>query len=305
MVCAAGSSVCSVWGFVGCGASRSSPSLPIWYSDSRRYTYQWFRVDSDGTSNKSSLTGETASAYTLVAADVGKKVIVEVSFTDDESNSEGPLASDPYPSGTGTVESSDGTPPTAVSATVDGTTLVITFNESLAAAANLANGAFAVKRTPEGETTEQTVTLTGTPSISGMTVTLTLDEAVIAGDTVTVTVTRAPCDALWCATLTAQDLGGGDRGCDNASSGSRCSSTDHLTGDSFRLDGTDHAVTELRDLASVEFRLGISPGLAADAPSLVLEVGGDEFRLPEADVQSADSLSWNLPRLDWRPGERV
>ncbi len=153
------------------------------------YTYQWFRVDSDGTSNKTQITGETASTYTLVAADVGKKVIVEVSFTDDESNAEGPLASDAYPAGTGTVESADSTPPEVDSATVDGTSLAITFNEDLAAAANLANDAFEVKRTPPGEA-EETVTLTGSPAISGMTVTLTLDAAVIAGDAVTVGYTK-------------------------------------------------------------------------------------------------------------------
>ena len=61
------------------------------------YIYKWFRVDTDGTSNKTEITGETASAYTLVAADESKKVIVEVRFTDDEGNSEGPLTSDAYP----------------------------------------------------------------------------------------------------------------------------------------------------------------------------------------------------------------
>ncbi len=67
------------------------------------YTYKWFRVDSDGTSNKTEISGETASTYTLASDDDGKKIIVEVSFTDDEDNAEGPLASDAYPD-TGTVE---------------------------------------------------------------------------------------------------------------------------------------------------------------------------------------------------------
>ena len=67
------------------------------------YSYKWFRVDSDGTSNKTEITGETASTYTLASEDVGKKIIVEASFTDDADNAEGPLASDAYPE-TGTVE---------------------------------------------------------------------------------------------------------------------------------------------------------------------------------------------------------
>ena len=44
----------------------------------------------------------------------------------------------------------DTTAPTLSSATVDGTALVITFNETLAAAADLDNSAFAVKKTPSG-----------------------------------------------------------------------------------------------------------------------------------------------------------
>ena len=73
-------------------------------------------------------------------------------------------------------------PPEVTGATVDGDSLVITFDENLAAAANLANSAFAVKKTPDGGS-EQTVALTGSPSISGATVTLTLATAVASTDT--------------------------------------------------------------------------------------------------------------------------
>ncbi|MXY18272.1 MAG: hypothetical protein F4Y57_15130, partial [Acidobacteria bacterium] len=79
-------------------------------------------------------------------------------------------------------ETLDTTAPAFSSAQVDGTTLVIRFDEELAAAPNLANGAFTVKRTPESGT-EETVGLTGTPSVSGMTVTLTLAAAVLPTDT--------------------------------------------------------------------------------------------------------------------------
>ena len=66
------------------------------------YTWQWVRVDADGVSNPEDIAGATGSTYTLAAADVGGKVKVEVSFTDDAGNAEGPLASAPYPS-SGTV----------------------------------------------------------------------------------------------------------------------------------------------------------------------------------------------------------
>ena len=81
----------------------------------------------------------------------------------------------------GAVNDDDTTAPTVRSATVDGASLVITFNEELAAAANLANASFTVKKTPDGGI-EETVSLTGSPSISGATVTLTLASAVLSTD---------------------------------------------------------------------------------------------------------------------------
>ncbi len=66
------------------------------------YGYQWIRVDSDGTSNAADVAGETADTYVPVGKDVGKKIRVKVSFTDDAGGDE-ELTSDAYPS-TGTIE---------------------------------------------------------------------------------------------------------------------------------------------------------------------------------------------------------
>ena len=52
------------------------------------FDYQWFRVDADGASDETEIAGEIASTYTLTTADVGKKVKVKVSFTDDLSGDE-------------------------------------------------------------------------------------------------------------------------------------------------------------------------------------------------------------------------
>ena len=65
------------------------------------FTYKWFRVDSDGTSNEEEISGETDATYTLTADDEGKKVKVKVSFTDDLDSTE-TLTSAAYPS-SGTV----------------------------------------------------------------------------------------------------------------------------------------------------------------------------------------------------------
>ena len=49
------------------------------------YTYQWIRVDGN---SESDIASATASTYRLVAADVGKRIKVKVSFTDDDGNAE-------------------------------------------------------------------------------------------------------------------------------------------------------------------------------------------------------------------------
>ena len=58
------------------------------------YTYQWVRSVS-GT--ETDISGETASTYTLTAADLGNRVKVKASFTDNVGYAEGPLTSNAYP----------------------------------------------------------------------------------------------------------------------------------------------------------------------------------------------------------------
>ena len=74
------------------------------------FTYQWLRVDADGTSNEADITGEIAATYTL-ADDDGKKIKVKLSFTDD-LNGEEERTSGAYPT-SGTVQASS-TPVSAV-----------------------------------------------------------------------------------------------------------------------------------------------------------------------------------------------
>ena len=49
------------------------------------FTYQWLRVDGDGTSNEEDISGEIAATYTLTDDDVRKTIKVKVSFTDNLS----------------------------------------------------------------------------------------------------------------------------------------------------------------------------------------------------------------------------
>ena len=86
----------------------------------------------------------------------------------------------------------DTTAPAFASAAANGASLVITFDEDLAAAASLANSAFTVKKTASGGS-EATVALSTSvaPVISGTTVTLTLGTALVSTDgSVKVTYTK-------------------------------------------------------------------------------------------------------------------
>ena len=82
------------------------------------FTYQWLRVDADGTSDPVDITDATDATYTLTDDDAGKKVKVKVSFTDDLDSTE-TRTSAAYPS-SGTVTAAPGTntAPTAANNTV-------------------------------------------------------------------------------------------------------------------------------------------------------------------------------------------
>ena len=80
------------------GDIADSDGLPATFPDD--YAFQWMREDEDGM-NGEDISGEMSSTYTLTADDVGRKVRVRVSFTDQLSGME-TVTSDPFPA-TGTV----------------------------------------------------------------------------------------------------------------------------------------------------------------------------------------------------------
>ena len=92
------------------------------------FAYQWKRVDSDGISNPTNIGADSAT-YTLTDNEVGKKVLVEVSFTDSLTGAES-LASAAHPS-TGNVRAADTTAPTVTSITPQDPTSSPTNSDSL------------------------------------------------------------------------------------------------------------------------------------------------------------------------------
>ena len=133
------------------------------------FTYQWLADDVE-------IAGATASSHTLTDDDLGKPIRVRVTFTDDAGHDES-LTSVP----TAAVTAAEALELQA--ATVDGSTLTLTFDEALDTGVTLTASVFAVE-------------VNGTPpSITGVgvgqsSVLLSLSPAVEAGATVTVDYTK-------------------------------------------------------------------------------------------------------------------
>ena len=112
----------AISGTAQAGQELSADASPIMDADGvpSSFTYQWLRVDADGTSNPADITDANAATYTLTAADAGKKVKVKVSFTDELSGEE-ERTSAAYPSSGTVTASASTTAPALLSVTVTST----------------------------------------------------------------------------------------------------------------------------------------------------------------------------------------
>ena len=131
------------------------------------FGYQWLSGDAE-------IDGATGPTYTVVSGDESKAITVRVDFTDDAGNEESLTSA-------ATAAVSAGLQ--LRSATLDGATLTLTYNETLDEGGSIPGGAFTV--TVAGSARE----VTGV-SVSGSSVTLTLASEAAAGDAVTVDYTR-------------------------------------------------------------------------------------------------------------------
>ena len=132
---------------------------------------------------------------------MGKKIKVKVSFVDDADNTE-MLTSASYPS-SGTV-TTEVTPPSLSSATVQGMVLTLVYDEPLDPASTPAPLVYILTVTATvGTTTTNTTTNPAAVSVSGSRVTLTLDTAPAAGARVTLVYAGAVVNPV-------QDVAGND-----------------------------------------------------------------------------------------------
>ena len=113
----------AITGTAQAGQELTADASPIMDTDglaSVSYSYQWVRVDADGTSNEEAISGEIAATYTLTNDDVGKRIKVQVSFTDELSGLE-MRTSAAYPSSGTVTTTASTTAPALLSVTVTST----------------------------------------------------------------------------------------------------------------------------------------------------------------------------------------
>ena len=112
----------AITGMAQAGQELTADASPIMDADGlpSSFTYQWVRVDADGMSNPADITDATAATYTLTAADAGKKIKVQVSFTDELSGVE-MRTSAAYPSSGTVTTAASTTAPALTSVTVTST----------------------------------------------------------------------------------------------------------------------------------------------------------------------------------------
>ena len=133
------------------------------------FSYQWLADDVE-------ISGADGATYILTSDDLGKAINVRVDFTDNAGNEES-LTSAP----TAAVTAAEGLE--LQSATVDGSTLTLTYNETLDTGVTLPASAFVVN------VNEASHSIMGV-GVGGFSVLLLLSPAVVAGDTVNVNYTK-------------------------------------------------------------------------------------------------------------------
>ena len=113
---------------------------------------------------------------------------------------------------------------------------------------------------------------------------------------------------IWSATLTAKNLGFGDRGCDNSATqaGRRCSNSNTLSDDEFTDDGTGYAVTALYVTSSGNLILSLDTAATTATQGLTLMIGGNSYAFADGAANSSKTRwTWINSGLTWSNGDEV
>ena len=114
-----------------------------------------------------------------------------------------------------------------------------------------------------------------------------------------------PGTAIWSATLTAEDLDGGNSGCTNGGDADElCSNASVLTDDDFTYDGTTYTVTII-SVSVTDVFIKFNTALTATAvQALTLEVDGTPLAFANAGAGVADYM-WQSTSVSWSVGDMV
>ena len=287
------------------------------------YTYQWIVVD--GTT-ETDIAGETSNNYTPSDSDVGKKVKVRVSFTDDRDYSE-MLTSNAYPAGSAVITLNDNTPATGrprITGTAQEGEMLSANKGNIAdddGTTNADNGdagyAYTYQWILVDGTTETDIagetsnTYRPVASDAGkkikVRVSFTDDkDSVEMRTSVATAIVAGICDEVWCAWLNIAFVSSQGRGCsDNVSVSSvACSNASVLTENEF-THNLGYTVTEMQWRLNDQLRFALMPNLTTASESLVLVVGDKRFAFARANVKQANDRRWNNSGLNWQDGTVV
>ena len=312
------------------GIIADSDGLPATFPED--YTLQWVREDEDGM-NAEDITGETSGTYELADDDVGKKVRVRVSFTDQLSGME-TVTSDPFPA-SGTVV--DNRAPvvtiTDVPATSNGPfTATITFDEvvsgltvgDITVSSNARLSAF--RNTTTGTVWKVVVTPTATGTVTLNIAANVADDGAGNGNTAAAQVSSIytapappPGVAIWSGTLTVRQLSTIALGCQNSNSSRRCSDGAVLSDDDFEWNGVDYNISTFNYVLLTDFggedtlniRVSLLPdefdetSLAVTVDGQVVVVERDDVRDIITDTISSTALTNSNPDFTWTAGQEV
>ncbi len=265
---------------------------------SSTYTYQWFRVDADGTSNEEEISGETVATYTLTDDDIGKRIKVKVSFTDNLNGKETRTSA-----ATAVVAT---TPPEVVSVVVNsqGKGLSIRFDKALDEDAARAVPASAYVVTVDG----QDVTITVTAVFFGDTVSLSVPGAAIRQyQTVVVSYTdpTAGNDTVALQDLVGNDVAGfttGKSGVPAVTNGSTVPSTDTTPPE---VEGV--VVDEVNMIVSIVFdeALDEDAGGAVPVSAYAVTADGQDVEITHVRIGFGNTVILEFPDAAIRQGQTV
>ena len=116
----------------------------------------------------------------------------------------------------------------------------------------------------------------------------------------------ALCDGIWCTTLTVQDLGSFDKGCDNTQDSTKHCSVLLDPSNTFSHAGVNYTIEKVRDQdGSGNLEIWVTPDIATGSENLVFHVDDDSYAFQDADQKAGEYRKWEGINYPWSTGNEV